>query len=83
MQIKANVRFRSRYEGENAVYLTAIETDGAGDLKISGEFPEDKPALHTDYEMEAEVVGRIYNNQLSLRVEDMSKFKLRKLKPVA
>jgi len=83
MKIIANVRFRNRYVGESMVYLTAIETDGPGDLKLAGEFPEDKPELHVDYQMEAEVVGRIYNNNLTLRVEDLSKLKLRKVKQPA
>lgn len=80
MQIKANVRFRSRYVGKSLVYLTGIETDGPGDVKLAGEFSEDKPKLHVDYAMEAEVEGKMFDNNLSLRVVDMGKFKLREVK---
>jgi hypothetical protein len=80
MRIQANVRFRSRYDGKSMVYLTAIETDSSSDLKVSGEFATDFPELNVDYEMDGEFVGRIYQNNLQLRVDDLSKFKLKKAK---
>ena len=80
MQVKANVRFRDRYDGEKSVYLTAIELDSGSNLKISGEFPHGFPELHVDFEMDAELIGVVFNNQFSLRCDDQLNFKLKKLK---
>lgn len=76
MRIIGRVLWRERYEGEKQVYLTGVDLETGGDIKLAGDLPEIE--LMKSGGFEADVRGRLYGNNLSLIVKKF-KFVLDKL----